>query len=97
MMPCVRLINSTAMSKQSIWHQIELAMKHDKKQRPQWPDHAAGQAGKVARASGVLMAEAMEFKYQDYEVAQNDDVMKERMRVAAVQTAVMAIRFLENL
>lgn len=83
------------MNRKSIWHEIELAIRADKRNNPSWPDHAAGQAGKVIVPSSTLMTKSMDYKYGASDVS--DEVMIQQMKDAAVQTAAMAIRFLENI
>ncbi len=85
------------MKRQEIWQAIEVAVRADKRNNSSFPDHPAGMAGKVVSKSGTLMKLCMEFKYTPEEYRLSDDVMKEQMKNAAVQTAAMAIRFLENL
>lgn len=82
------------MKKSEIWHAIAVEMKADKSNNPSFPDHAAGMAGKVVAPAGELMKHAMDFKYgaADYEA-----VNAKLMEYAAIKTAAMAIRFLENL
>jgi hypothetical protein len=85
------------MQRNDIWLEIDIAMRQDKKQNANWPDHAAAQAGKVVCASGKLMKECMLKKYHaatnESEIAMQDEMIKR----AAVDSAVQAIRFLENL
>lgn len=85
------------MRRKSIWNDIELAIRADKRNNPSWPDHAAGQAGKVVQPCGELMVHCMQFKYDCQDLKLLDEVMKQRMKDAAIRTAAAAIRFLENL
>lgn len=84
-------------NRSQIWQDIELAIRADKKSHPNWPDHAAAQAGKVCKEAGLLMRDSLDHKYDK----SNSDLIKEakllRMKESAVKTAAMAIRFLENL
>lgn len=66
-----------------------------KKKHPGWPQHAAAQAGIVVEEAGELMQACLQYKYQRAELS--DEEHKARMRKEAIQTAVTAIRFLENL
>jgi hypothetical protein len=82
------------MNRNEITPAIELAIREDKRDHPYWPDHAAGQAGRVCAASGKLMTECMDYKYKgDLEA----EIHLERMQEAAIYTIAMAYRFLENL
>lgn len=85
------------MNKTEIWQAIEAEMKMEKKLHPNWPDHAAAQAGRVTEASGSLIHECMAFKYNQKTTEMMDEIRKERMKSAAIKTAVTALRFLENL
>ena len=82
------------MSKESIWHQIELELRKAKKKHPGWPDHPAAQAGIVCEEAGELMHACLQFKYERDKKSYNDHLND--MRKEAIQTAVTAIRFLEN-
>ncbi|MES2004305.1 MAG: hypothetical protein V4450_07275 [Bacteroidota bacterium] len=85
------------MNRNEIWQAIELELRHVKKKHPRWPDHPAAQAGIVVEEAGELMQACLDFKYQRSNSEIVLDVQKERMRKEALQTAVTAIRFLENL
>lgn len=85
------------MDRREIWEAIELELRRAKKAWPNWPDHPAAQAGIVCEEAGELMKASLQWKYQRDE---NDYVQKKQiqhMREEAIQTAVTAIRFLENL
>ena len=66
-----------------------------KKQHPNWPDHPAGQAGIVCEEAGELMKACLQKKYERKKLSDADH--RRNMRTEAVQVAVTAIRFLENL
>ena len=83
------------MNRQSIWAEIELELRAAKKKFPGWPEHAAAQAGIVVEEAGELMQACLQYKYQRKDLT--EDEHKARMRKEAIQTAVTAIRFLENL
>lgn len=85
------------MNRKEIWQAIETEMRKAKKKFPTWPDHVCAKAGIVCEEAGELMQACLQWKYQrsDSEVVQSEQV--ERMREEAIQTAVTAIRFLENL
>lgn len=78
-----------------IWSEIELELRKAKKKFPGWPEHAAAQAGIVVEEAGELMQACLQYKYQRKDLP--EDEHKRRMRKEAIQTAVTAIRFLENL
>lgn len=84
-------------NRNQIWQSIELELRKAKKKHPNWPDHIAAQAGIVCEESGELMKAAMEFKYEKEKDGKLIKVQKEQIRTEAIQTAAMAIRFLENL
>lgn len=81
------------MHKKDIWPAIELELRKAKKEHPNWPDHVAAQAGIVCEESGELMKAALQMKYEKADPAASIELMKKE----AIQTAAMAIRFLENL
>lgn len=72
-------------------------MKASKKELPNWPDHPAAQAGIVCDKSGDLMKESLNWKYRRSTNKTVLEIRKDQMKEAAVDTAVAAIRFLENL
>jgi hypothetical protein len=80
-----------------IWQSIELEIRKAKKAYPDWPDHPAAQAGIVCEEAGELMQACLQWKYERSPEETVQDVQRERMRDEAIQTAAMAIRFLENL
>jgi hypothetical protein len=80
------------MKKTEIWQAIELELRNAKKAFPGWPDHPAAQAGIVVEEAGELMKACLQWKYQRTGPEQIEEMKKE-----AIQTAVTAIRFLENL
>lgn len=84
-------------NRNEIWQSIELELRKAKKKFPNWPDHPAAQAGIVCEESGELMQAALEFKYEKGKKEQTVDQQKEQMRIEAIHTAAVAIRFLENL
>ncbi len=85
------------MNKNEIWHAIELELRKAKKKHPSWPDHPAAQAGIVVEEAGELMQSCLQWKYERAPEEIDQEVQKERMKQEAIQTAVTAIRFLENL
>lgn len=85
------------MDRKQIWQEIELELRKAKKKHPNWPDHPAAQAGIVSEEAGELMKAALQWKYERDE---NEYIQKKQilhMQEEAIQTAAMAIRFLENL
>ena len=86
------------MSKRiEIWQQIEIELRNAKKKFPGWPDHPAAQAGIVCEKSGELMKACLQWKYERGEGDLIQQWQREQMKKEALQTAAMAIRFLENL
>lgn len=80
-----------------IWQAVELELRKAKKQFPNWPDHPAAQAGIVTEEAGELMKAALEWKYERNENPALQKMQRDQMKEEAIQTAAMAIRFLENL
>ena len=83
------------MERRQIWEAIELELRKAKKKFPSWPDHPAGQAGIVVEEAGELMQACLQKKYERKKRSDAEHIA--RMRSEAIQTAAMAIRFLENL
>ncbi len=85
------------MDRNQIWQDIELELRVAKRKHPNWPDHPAAQAGIVVEEAGELMKAALEWKYQrdTNEYVQRKQI--QHMKDEAIQTAVTAIRFLENI
>lgn len=81
------------MKRQEIWKNIEQAISADKRANKHWPDHAVAQAGKVAASAGELVKSTISIKYKSSVTKQEETITPEQ---AAVNTAVQAIRFLEN-
>ena len=84
------------MDKNEIWHAIDQEIKISKKSTT-WPEHPVAQAGLVANASGMLLNASIDYKY--HRGSSEDDIaaQKLRMKKEAIETAVTAFRFLENL
>lgn len=85
------------MKRNQIWQEIELQLRQAKKINPHWPDHVAAQAGIVCKNSGELMQACLDRKYEKAEAKQMQDLQIERIKKAAIYSAIAAIRFLENL
>ena len=85
------------MKRNHIWQAIELELREAKKFHPNWPDHVAAQAGMVIKESGELMQACLDRKYDKVEAKQLQQLQIQRIRKTAIQSAVAAIRFLENL
>ena len=88
------------MRKGDIIGDILKELKIAKRKFPNWPQHPAAQAGMVVEEAGELMKGCLELKYETenglvkgISVAEH----KREIRKEAIQTAAMAIRFLENL
>ncbi len=86
------------MERNQIWAAIEMAVRESKKEQPNWPDHHAGQVGYVVEPVGRLMGWALSSKYKQLPKTElNRSINVLNMEKEAIQTAAMAIRFLENL
>lgn len=75
-----------------------------KRQAPNYPVHAVGQAGTVMIEASQLLNLAMELKYVKrngerpaFAGISNEKVIALEMKKAALRTAAAAIRYLENL
>lgn len=77
--------------------QITNELKRAKKKFPSWPDHPAAQAGIVCEEAGELMRECLHWKYERPSDEEKQREIISNMKKEAIQTAVTAIRFLENL
>jgi hypothetical protein len=85
------------MERNRIWEAIELELRSAKRAHPNWPDHPAAQAGIVVEEAGELMKAALQWKYERADKSIDEQEQLYSMRDEAIQTAAMAIRFLENL
>lgn len=85
------------MKRSKIWQEIELEVRKAKRAFPSWPDHPAAQAGIVVEEAGELMKASLEFKYEKGKNGLSVNEQKESIRKEAIQTAAMAIRFLEHM
>jgi NTP pyrophosphatase (non-canonical NTP hydrolase) len=83
------------MNKNEIWSGIDSELRRAKKAFPTWPDHIVARAGIVVEEAGELMQAALQSKYQPTKKSRKEHI--EAMKAEAIQTAAMAIRFLENL
>jgi NTP pyrophosphatase (non-canonical NTP hydrolase) len=72
-------------------------LKRAKKKFPNWPDHPAARAGIVCEEAGELMKACLEFKYELGKGGKGHTDMLKAIRKEAIQTAAVALRFLENL
>jgi hypothetical protein len=85
------------MNKNEIWQSVELHLRKAKKGKPNWPDHPAAQAGMVAQHAGELVQASMDWKYERSASEMTQDVQREKMITAALQTIANSIRFLEHI
>jgi cell division FtsZ-interacting protein ZapD len=81
----------------SIMSDVLKELKRAKKKHRSWPDHPAAQAGIVCEEAGELMKACLEFKYEQGKEGQSIADMRLKMKTEAIQTAAVALRFLENL
>lgn len=84
------------MDNNEIWHAINQEIKLSRK-ATNWPQHPVAQAGLVANASGMLLNASIDYKYNMGNTADDVHAQKQRMKKEAIETAVAAFRFLENL
>ncbi|PUZ25046.1 hypothetical protein DCC81_12085 [Chitinophaga parva] len=68
-----------------------------KKIHPGWPDHIVARAAIVAEGAGELLKDALQAKYEPGKAGLSLTDQRAAMRREAVQTAAMAIRFIEVL
>lgn len=85
------------MPEAAILDDILKELKRAKRKHPQWPDHIVARAAIVAEEAGELVKASLQWKYERENSEVVQDVQKQRLYEEAVQTAAMAIRFLENL
>jgi NTP pyrophosphatase (non-canonical NTP hydrolase) len=81
------------MADSAILQDILNELKKAKKKFPNWPDHMVSRAAIVAEEAGELVRAALQFKYERSD--RESQILE--LRKEAIQTAAMAIRFLENL
>lgn len=77
----------------TIIEEIALELKKAKAKHPRWPQHIVSRAAIVGEEAGELLRACIQFKYED----NAPDEQLCAIRMEAIQTAAMAIRFLENL
>jgi len=85
------------MKRTSIWQEIELQLREDKKFNSSYPDHVCARAGRVVIEAGDIMNAADTLKYYPSEIQEAHLKHKADLRKAAIRTAAAAIRFLENI
>lgn len=85
------------MTNQEIYKAIELELRRARKKHPNWPVHPAGQAGVVVEEAGELMRACLQWKYEKKTLHTERAEQFVAMRDEAIQVAVTAIRFLQNL
>ena len=85
------------MKRNEIWLAIDKELRSAKNKHPIWPEHPAAQAGVVVEEAGELMRACMKWKYERASDKNIKEYQKNAMKEEAIQTAVTAIRFLENL
>lgn len=83
------------MNKKEIWESIELEMRSAKKKHPNWPYHPAAQCGIIVEEIGELMQACLDKKFEFGKLSK--EAHMQRIKEEAIQVAVTAIRFLENL
>ena len=83
------------MQAQNIIADILQELKVAKKKHPNWPDHVVAQAAIVGEEAGELLQAALQAKYETQRKEPSEHTA--RMKKEAIQTAAMAIRFLQNL
>lgn len=83
--------------KPSILDDVLKELKRARKKHPSWPDHPAAQAGIVVEEAGELMKASLQWKYEREKSPEDQLQQWDAMYREGVQTAAMALRFLENL
>lgn len=68
-----------------------------KKKHPGWPDHIVARAAIVSEEAGELTKASLELKYEPRKSGQTIEQQRAHIRKEAIQTAAMAIRFIEAL
>ena len=77
------------MNRKDVWQPVELDLRRQKTQTPNWPVHVVAQAAVVNAEAGQLLTTALNVKYSN----SNHEAMQQH----AISTIAKAIRFLENL
>lgn len=86
------------MPEAAILDDILKELKRAKKKHPQWPDHIVARAAIVGEEAGELVRAALQFKYDSASHGSKERFDQlDALRKEAIQTAAMAIRFLEIL
>lgn len=92
----LKLSQNNSMEKHRIYDAINDALVRSRKLHPQWPDHVCAQAANVGAAAGELMKYSLDRKY-NVKTEGGEIESTKKLEFAAIETAVQAIRFLENL
>lgn len=77
-----------------ILNEILAELKQAKKKHPRWPVHIVARAAIVVEEAGELVRASLNQKYESKE---DREAWKKEMEKEAIQTAAMAIRFIESL
>ena len=85
------------MNKNKIFQDIELAIRKDKKEMPDYPDHICAMANKVSIKAGKLAASSDDWKYNHNNNAAVAEKQMEWLYEDAINVAAQAIRFIEKL
>lgn len=75
---------------------IKQELSRAEKIHPVWPDDKIHAAAVVSEESGELIQSALDFTYSHGNLKKRNDAYK-NMKVEAIQTGAMAIRFLINM
>lgn len=86
------------MTRQEILYAIGLAIKKDRKENANWPDHVVAQSAMVSCECGKLTRSAIDLKYNPDE---HNEIVKsaqeDRIKEDTIMVIVKAFRLLENL
>lgn len=85
------------MPNASILDDILRELRRAKKKHRSWPDHIVARAAIVGEEAGELIRAAILYKYEPEKGTEARVEQYAALRKEAIQTAAMAIRFLETL
>jgi hypothetical protein len=83
------------MNRSKIFAEIDKEIKRAENKFPIWPDDFVIQAAIVCEESGELLKATLDFRNCGGSVAKLEAIMQD-IKMEAIQTAAMAIRFIEN-
>lgn len=89
--------NSLFPGPESIHREILAELAKAKKKHPRQPKHVVSRAAIVNEEAGELIQLTIQYKYERKRYTRTPEEWRALMRKEAIQVAVTAIRFIENL